>query len=62
MREDSGVNLTKSYFGLDSLHVLDPTMLLDKKDYNQLIGNSTTVNYQKGIFNYILDSTEGKKI
>lgn len=61
MREDSGVDLTKKYFGLDSLHVLDPTMLLDKKDYIQLIRNLSTNNYQKGIFNYILDSTEGKK-
>lgn len=61
MREDDGVELTKKYLGVDSIHVLDPTMLLDIKDYNQLIEKSKLSNNKKGIFNYVLDITEGKK-
>lgn len=61
MREDAGVELTKKYLGVDSIHVLDPTMLLDIKDYNQLIEKSKLSNNKKGIFNYVLDITEGKK-
>lgn len=33
VREDSGVTLCKEHFGVDAVHVLDPTMLLDKEDY-----------------------------
>lgn len=61
MREDDGVELTKKYLGVDSIHVLDPTMLLDIKDYNQLIEKRSLVDNKKGIFNYVLDLTEGKK-
>lgn len=33
VREDSGVRLCKKYFGVDAVHVLDPTLLLEKEDY-----------------------------
>lgn len=33
VREDSGINLCKEYFGIDAVHVLDPTLLLQKYDY-----------------------------
>ena len=38
VREDSGVKLCKEHLGVDAVHVLDPTMLLTKEEYIQLIG------------------------
>lgn len=37
VREQSGVNLCKTLFGIDAQWVLDPTMLLSKEDYLKLI-------------------------
>lgn len=37
VREESGIALCKDYLGVDAVHVLDPTMLLDADDYNTLI-------------------------
>ena len=51
--------MTKEYLGLESELVLDPTMLLDTSDYKYLYPNDNTS--KKGIFYYILDSTDKKK-
>lgn len=59
MREMDGIVMTKEYFGLDSKLVLDPTMLLDIPDYECLYSNDYIS--KKGIFYYILDSTDKKK-
>ena len=37
VREVSGVNICKNSFGLNAVHVLDPTFLLTKNDYIHLI-------------------------
>ena len=37
VREESGIALCKEYLGVDAVHVLDPTMLLDADDYNTLV-------------------------
>lgn len=37
VREESGIALCKEHLGVDAVHVLDPTMLLDADDYNTLI-------------------------
>ena len=37
VREGSGIALCKEYLGVDAVHVLDPTMLLDVDDYNALV-------------------------
>lgn len=37
VREESGIALCKEYLGVDAIHVLDPTMLLDAADYNTLV-------------------------
>lgn len=36
VRESSGVSLCKEHLGVDTTHVLDPTMLLDADDYRSL--------------------------
>lgn len=60
MREKDGVRLTKEHLGLDSEHVLDPTMLLDKSDYLKLCGVDGLYR-DKGLFYYVLDQTEQEK-
>lgn len=37
VREESGIALCKEHFGVNAVHVLDPTMLLDTDDYNALV-------------------------
>ncbi len=60
VREESGVGLCRQHLNVDARHVLDPTMLLGRKDYEALIDDTSTPH--KGeILNYILDWDEGKK-
>lgn len=61
VREKSGVDLCKKYFEVDAVHVLDPTMLLPRKDYEELIDNGVPTHKPEGnLLSYILDETEKK--
>ena len=60
VREDSGVKLCKQHLGVDAVHVLDPTMLLTKEDYIQLIEKGKEPKYDGTLFNYILDPDTNK--
>lgn len=60
VREDSGVKLCKEHLGVDAVHVLDPTMLLTKDDYIQLIEQEKEPKSSGTLFNYILDPDEKK--
>lgn len=53
VREDSGVKLCHDYLGVDAFHVLDPTMLLSKEDYINLIKHEPASAGR--LLNYILD-------
>ena len=55
VREDSGVKLCKEHLGVDAVHVLDPTMLLTKEDYIQLVEKEKESKSNGTLFNYILD-------
>lgn len=55
VREDSGVKLCKEHFGVNAVHVLDPTMLLTKEDYIQLVENEKEPESEGTLFTYILD-------
>ncbi|MCF0048438.1 polysaccharide pyruvyl transferase family protein [Dyadobacter sp. LJ53] len=59
VREDSGVRLCKEFLNIDAELVLDPTMLLDKSDYEQLA--TSKLSGQKNLLTYILDETTQKK-
>ncbi len=61
VREASGVGLCKEHFGVESLHVLDPTMLLEKEDYIHLIEAAATPKSKGTLLNYILDETPEKR-
>ena len=60
VREDSGVELCKKYFGVDARHVLDPTMLLSKNDYIKIFMDSKTPKSKGTLLNYVLDETADK--
>lgn len=63
VREDSGVSLCKKYFGVEALHVLDPTALLDKETYISLIEKEDREFNSPSLLTYILDeSLEKDKI
>ena len=49
VREKSGVKLCADNLGVDAIHVLDPTMLLDPSDYNKLIGKQISDKTTGGV-------------
>lgn len=61
VREASGVSLCKKHLNVDAVHVLDPTMLLDKEDYIKLIEQEKTPSPGKGIMTYVLDKSPEKE-
>ena len=50
----------KNDFGVDAIHVLDPTMLLTKEDYVHLIEAENESPSEGTLFNYILDPDANK--
>lgn len=60
VREDSGVNVAKHYFGVEAVQVLDPVFLVDHKHYNELISHSARKIEDNYISSYILDPSEDK--
>lgn len=63
VREDSGVDLCRKHLECSALHVLDPTMLLDKEDYISLVDKEKEPLSEGDLFTYILDdSVEKQKI
>lgn len=57
VREKSGLKLCSDYLGVEATHVLDPTMLLNKVDYNSLIDKQNVGEVDGGLFCYILDTS-----
>lgn len=60
VREDSAVDLCQKYFNIKSMHVLDPTMLLRKEDYLDLIKKEKEPVSKGKLFTYILDPSDKK--
>lgn len=60
VREFSGVRLCKTYFNIEAKHVLDPTMLLEKKDYMNLYINKNIPKSTGDLLVYILDESPQK--
>lgn len=59
VREKAGVELVRKYFNLDAEHVLDPTMLLLKEDYEKLLLKKNS-DKKRLLVAYILDETPEK--
>lgn len=60
VREETGVKLCSTYYDIKVKHVLDPTMLLSKDDYVDLIEKSDVPKSTGNLFCYILDNTDEK--
>ena len=61
VREKSGVDLCKHHLNVDSEFVLDPTLLLEAKDYIHLIESRTVPKSNGTLFDYTLDQSNDKK-
>lgn len=63
VREDSGIFLVKNHFKAEAIQTLDPTLLLNKSDYEELIlkNKSDAESINTGnLMIYILDSSPNK--
>lgn len=63
VREDTGLKLLQEY-GWDSPHavqVLDPTLLLEKSDYEDIVRKGDTTRSSGNLFCYILDLDDSKE-
>lgn len=61
VREDSGIELCRKYLKTEAVHVLDPTMLLERGDYIDLINEENTPKSEGNLFVYILDNDSKKQ-
>ncbi len=57
VREDSAVDMCSRFLGVNATHVLDPTLLLSKADYCDLIGDERLEKESKGVYTYFLDKS-----
>lgn len=60
VREDSAVKICKERFNIDANHVVDPTLLLTKSDYLDLIDNPKSI--KKSVMVYVLDESSDKRL
>ena len=61
VRERSGIALCRQYFSIEPEWVLDPTMLLERADYERIIRDAKVPDSTGELFSYILDETENTK-
>lgn len=61
VREDSGVNLCRKYLGVNAVNVLDPTLLLDQKDYISIVEKENIPASSGDLFSYMLDDSDEKQ-
>lgn len=60
VREKSGIVLCEKHLNVKSECVLDPTLLLSKEDYIELLGDKYIGGKGEGVFTYVLDSSQAK--
>lgn len=60
VREDSGIELMKLHLDIDAVQMIDPTMILERKDYELIIGEDSR-NQQQYLLTYILDRNPEKE-
>lgn len=67
LREASGIGLVKEHFGVEAVHMIDPTMLLFREDYSKLVDNAEAsglikqCQHKPFLLNYTLDESEYKQ-
>lgn len=60
VREDSAVDMCRKHLGVEAVHTLDPTMLLEAEDYQILADVTRPLEPTGGLMTYILDSDPAK--
>ncbi|MEX9848031.1 polysaccharide pyruvyl transferase family protein [Providencia manganoxydans] len=60
VREDTAVNLCKTHFEVEAIQVLDPTLLLNKNDYINLIADDLPQPFTCDMLVYVLDKSMEK--
>lgn len=60
VREKSAQKICLSHFGVEANLVLDPTLLLEKRDYFELVGYDEKTSFSEGLFEYFLDESSEK--
>lgn len=61
VREKSGVDLCREHLGVEATHVLDPTMLLNREDYEKVVIAENEQKSAGTLFHYILDPSDEKR-
>ncbi len=61
VREDSAIPLCEKYLGVEASLTLDPTLLLERSDYINLVEQENEGKRPGNLFYYILDETAEKK-
>lgn len=61
VREKSGVDLCRNHFDIKADHVLDPTLLLPRKAYEQMVEAADIPKSPGTLLTYILDETPVKQ-
>jgi polysaccharide pyruvyl transferase WcaK-like protein len=61
VREDSGVKLCRQFLGVDASHLLDPTLLLCKNDFLNLIKGIGKQRKSRNLMVYVLDMNPLKR-
>lgn len=61
VREDSAVDLCNQHFGANSVHVIDPTLLLDKEIYANLVAQDNIPPSNGNMMVYVLDKAPEKQ-
>lgn len=61
VREAGAVNICQKHLGVKPVHVLDPTMLLEREDYEQLVKQEKESQSPGNLFCYILDTADEKQ-
>ena len=61
VREDSAVDLCKQHFSANAEHVIDPTLLLDKEIYCDLVAHDNNPSSNGNMMVYVLDKAPEKQ-
>jgi hypothetical protein len=61
VREDSAVDLCKKYLGIDAVQNIDPTLLISKEEYINLVEKDNTPKHFGTLLVYVLDLSVKKK-
>lgn len=61
VREFSGVEICRNYFGVDAIQMLDPTLLLSVDDYRRIMKSTKTYPFKGDMMVYMLDRSKDKE-